>query len=205
MVGRPTTSEVVRTGFALDVDPARQRLRLPRRPWINVPRPGQREQRSRDDRDSQSLVEASPDSSATSTCGRVAVSEVAEQRMGIRERRGQDLSRDSEQLRNTRVSDAVINVGSGAPAFQNALLAKRREVLRGATRIDLQLALKFAYRAFGFAEQLQYSDPYRMAQNLEQLGFDHVHRIRAHVRWRSVDHLVEGGGRWSSWWHAVSA
>lgn len=49
--------------------------------------------------------------------------EVAEQRVRVRERGGEDLFGDGEELGDARVSDAVVDAGAGAAALEDALLA----------------------------------------------------------------------------------
>jgi hypothetical protein len=54
------------------------------------------------------------------------------------------------------------------------LLAKRREVLGGAARVEVELALEVSYRAFPVGEQLEDPDPHRMSEDSEELGLDDV-------------------------------
>jgi hypothetical protein len=55
--------------------------------------------------------------------GRRLVGEVAEQRVRVRECRGEDLFGDGEELRDAWVSDAVVDAGARTAALEDAVLA----------------------------------------------------------------------------------
>ena len=60
---------------------------------------------------------------ASSRLRRWLVGEVTEQRVRIGEGGGEDLFRDGEELRDARVSDAVVDAGARPAAFEDSLLA----------------------------------------------------------------------------------
>jgi hypothetical protein len=68
----------------------------------------------------------------SSEVARRLVGEVAEQHVRVRECRGEDLFGDGEELCDARVPDAVLDAGARAAALENAVLAQRGQVLRGA-------------------------------------------------------------------------
>ena len=57
---------------------------------------------------------------------------------------GQDLPGRLEQLERARVLDPVEDAGSLLASLDQALLAQRREVLRGATGVEPELLLQLA-------------------------------------------------------------
>lgn len=97
--------------------------------------------------------------------------------MRVRQRRGQDLFCDCEQLRYAWIPDAVVDAGAGPPALQNTLPAQRGEVLRGAAGVEAQLGLQVSDSAFPIRQELQYPDPHGMAEDPEELGLHDVDGI----------------------------
>lgn len=64
-------------------------------------------------------------------------------------------------------------------------------MLRGAAGVEFELGLEVSDSSFAVAEEFENADPHRMAEHPEELGFDDVDGVRAHVScagigwWRS--------------------
>jgi hypothetical protein len=109
------------------------------------------------------------------------VGEVAEQRVRIGERGGEDLFRYGEELRDAWVSDAVVDAGTGAAAFEDALLAQCGEVLGGAAGVEVELRLEVADGSLAVAEEFEHADADRMAEYPEELSLDDIDGVRTDV------------------------
>ena len=85
--------------------------------------------------------------------------------------RGNDRFGEFQQLQDPRVSDAVVHAGAGFAALDQALLAERREMLRGAAGIQLERRLQRAHRQLTCAQQLQNPNADGVPEDAKELGF----------------------------------
>ena len=75
-----------------------------------------------------------------------------------------------------RGSLTVVHARPLAAALDEALLAEGGELLRGAARVEIQTPLQVADRALAVAQQLEQTDPRRVAERAEELGLERIDR-----------------------------
>jgi hypothetical protein len=100
--------------------------------------------------------------------------EVAEHRLCVGERGGEDLLGYGHQLRDARVADSVVDVGAFAAALERSLFAQRGEVLGGAARVEGERVLQVADGPLPVAQEFEDPDADGVTEHFEQLRLAYV-------------------------------